>query len=266
MKRNAYGSTRRAYELDGIALSEIEYPPNFRQAKHDHPWTSVTLVLGGGLEERVGSTVETAAPLSVVVKPAGTEHADRVGSVGARTFQLALRPDLLEGDRSPHRTLGDWRWFHAGAPARHFLSLLKLFRAETRDESSVEAAVFDLLGSLESQDGTNGTGRPPRWLATVVDEIDDDFAMGLRVRALAMKAGVHPISLARAFRRHYGVSVTDRIRSRRVQAAAALLSRSSPPLSDVAYSAGFADQSHMCRDFKAGTGLTPGRFRALAGR
>ena len=68
--RNGYGSTRRAYELDGIALSEIEYPPDFRQAKHDHPWTSVTLVLGGGLEERVGSTVETAAPLSMVVKPA----------------------------------------------------------------------------------------------------------------------------------------------------------------------------------------------------
>lgn len=249
-----------------MALREIEYPPDFRQAKHDHPWASVTLVLVGGLEERVGTAVETAAPLSVVVKPAGTEHADRVGPAGARTIQLALRPDLLDGDESPSGTLGRWRWLHAGAPARHFVTLLKLFRAEARDESSLESAVFDFLGSLDSQGRTNGAGRPPRWLAAVAEQIDDEFAIGLRVRALAERADVHPVSLARAFRRHYGESVTDRIRARRVQAAAALLGRSSRRLSDVAYAAGFADQSHMCRDFKAATGLTPGGFRALAGR
>jgi AraC-like DNA-binding protein len=36
------------------------------------------------------------------------------------------------------------------------------------------------------------------------------------------------------------------------------------PLSLVSYTAGFADQAHMCRVFRAATGVTPGAFRALA--
>ncbi|HVB65166.1 MAG TPA: helix-turn-helix domain-containing protein, partial [Nitrolancea sp.] len=35
------------------------------------------------------------------------------------------------------------------------------------------------------------------------------------------------------------------------------------PLSNVAYDAGFADQAHLSRTFKAAFGLTPARYRAL---
>jgi AraC-like DNA-binding protein len=34
----------------------------------------------------------------------------------------------------------------------------------------------------------------------------------------------------------------------------------------VASEAGFADQAHFTRAFKAATGLTPGRYRQAAGR
>jgi AraC-like DNA-binding protein len=36
------------------------------------------------------------------------------------------------------------------------------------------------------------------------------------------------------------------------------------PLADVAAEAGFADQAHFTRMFKAALGLTPARYRALA--
>ena len=35
------------------------------------------------------------------------------------------------------------------------------------------------------------------------------------------------------------------------------------PLAEVAGDAGFADQAHFTRAFKAAFGLTPGRYRAL---
>jgi AraC-like DNA-binding protein len=37
------------------------------------------------------------------------------------------------------------------------------------------------------------------------------------------------------------------------------------PLSQVAYAAGFADQSHLTRTFRRATGYTPGLYRRLRG-
>jgi transcriptional regulator GlxA family with amidase domain len=42
--------------------------------------------------------------------------------------------------------------------------------------------------------------------------------------------------------------------------AAELIASSSMPLSAVAFQAGYADQSHLNRSFRAGTGLTPGAY------
>ncbi len=47
----------------------------------------------------------------------------------------------------------------------------------------------------------------------------------------------------------------------RVQYACAEMSRGWPALNELAFAAGFADQSHMGRVFRAIVGETPSRFR-----
>ena len=249
--------------LPQIRIAEVDYSPGLKQPKHSHARTSVSLVIQGALEERVGSRTEVAAPLSVVIKPAGTEHADHVGPHGARTLQLVLADDLLEDD-APGATLSEWRWLHAGHAAQSFLEILAAVREHPHDASVIEGTVYHFLGSLSGNEPAELGPAPPAWLKRVVDEVDDTFAEGPRVRALALGAGVHPVSLARCFRRYVGMSVTGRIRRRRVQAAVVLLSGSKTALSSVAHSAGFCDQSHLCRVFKAATGVTPLRFRTLS--
>ena len=49
---------------------------------------------------------------------------------------------------------------------------------------------------------------------------------------------------------------------RRLDRARALM-RSSFSIADAAYESGFADQSHMTRQFKRTYGLSPGRWRAI---
>jgi AraC-like DNA-binding protein len=49
-----------------------------------------------------------------------------------------------------------------------------------------------------------------------------------------------------------------------VALAASRLEGGEEPLCDVALGAGFADQAHLCRVFKATTGITPLGFRRLA--
>lgn len=249
---------RTLVALPGIAITEIAYRPGETQPPHHHVVGSVTLVLAGGLEERVGPAHETGRPLSVVVKPAGIEHADRVGPDGALTIQIAVRSKLFGDGRTEA-----WRWLHGDRAARLFLGCLATARTEADDPAMIEAQVVDLIAAL-AEDERWDSKAPPRWLETVAQTVDDSFADGPRVEALAREAGVHPVYLARRFRRHYGTSVTERIRRRRLERAANLLSGSRTPLSVVAQESGFADQSHLSRVFRQATGLTPGGYRALA--
>jgi AraC family transcriptional regulator len=247
--------------LEGLVISEIRYSPCARQPRHAHPWTSVTLVFEGSLEERVGSVEESARPLSVVMKPAGVAHANHIGDAGATTLQLSFARDF-PGPEDCRRQLG-WGWIHGGPVARSFLQLLADWRGGAADEAELEGRVFDVLSRLPAPTGRTPRD-PPGWLRRAAEHVDDSFRAPPRVRDLAAVAGVHPVALARAHRRHFGESITDRIRGHRIRSAAHLLADTRTPLGRVAYRVGFADQSHLCRVFKAETGLTPGRFRRLA--
>jgi AraC family transcriptional regulator len=157
--------------------------------------------------------------------------------------------------------MGGWRWIHDGAAARPFVELLAaLHHSQAAD---CESLIYDLCASVGP--GAHGapSGAPPRWLVRVRERLLEDPTESLRVRDLARDAGVHPVSLARAFRRHYGAPIGTVLRRRRVTLAAVRLEGSEESLCDVALATGFADQPHFCRVFKATTGVTPLGFRRL---
>jgi len=227
----------------------------------------MTLVFRGDVIERVGDREERAQSLSVVVKPPGVRHANRFGPNGASTLQVAFEPRLLEAWDGEWR-MGGWRWIHDGALARPFVALLKLLRSRAAQEDDLESLVYELCAAVASSAAPGDSrlpslGAPPRRLSRVRDLILDDAAKPLRVRDLAREAGVHPVSLARAFRRHYGATIGTVLRRRRVTLAASRLEGSAEALCDIALGVGFADQAHLCRVFKATTGVTPLGFRRL---
>jgi hypothetical protein len=72
---------------------------------------------------------------------------------------------------------------------------------------------------------------------------------------------MHRVSFARAFRRVTGVAPSLWRKQQRLAVAAGALAAGQESLAHVATAAGFSDQSHLCREFRDETGLTPGRFR-----
>ena len=81
--------------------------------------------------------------------------------------------------------------------------------------------------------------------------------------ALEAVTGLSRYALARHFRACLGTSPHRYLVMRRLDRARALIRRGTP-LADAALACGFADQSHMTRQFKQAYGLSPGRFAALA--
>ena len=76
-------------------------------------------------------------------------------------------------------------------------------------------------------------------------------------------SGLSRYSLARQFRRAYGTS-PDRFRTMRRLELAREAIGSGVPLAAAAADSGFADQSHMTRQFTRTYGMTPGRWAAVA--
>jgi AraC family transcriptional regulator len=255
-------AVRRDFAGEGFRVREVAYRPGLRQAAHDHEYDGITLVLAGGIRETVGRLDEMATCLSVVVKPAGVVHADRVGPRGARVLQIQL--DLDRPFARNDRGLGPWRWIHAGAGTRALLALHRyLARAPT--VPGLEDRILEVLGGM-SGDGVPARRDPPDWLRRTREALNDRSSGSRSVRDLAAQVGVHPVSLTRAFRRHYGIPVTAYRRRVRVRRAARAIERTDRDLTRIAHASGFSDHPHMCREIRETTGLTPGELRRLARR
>jgi AraC family transcriptional regulator len=138
-----------------------------------------------------------------------------------------------------------------------FLKMYYKFR-EMDDESlrTLEQAL------LEGQSVTNSGRRFPQWLERVRNILEQRFAEPFKLSEIAAEAGVHPVHLAREFRKHYGASVGEYLRRVRIEYACRELMGSNVAVTNIAFAAGFADQSHFSRTFKRLCGTTPGRYRA----
>jgi AraC family transcriptional regulator len=78
---------------------------------------------------------------------------------------------------------------------------------------------------------------------------------------VARRVGVHPVHLARTFRRVHQMTFAGYVRQVRIEFARRELTVSGAPLGDIAVAAGFCDQSHFSRLFKRYTGQTPAEYR-----
>lgn len=104
-------------------------------------------------------------------------------------------------------------------------------------------------------------------LFTYVLRGDDRLSAVPGLLEVAHVVGVHPMHLAKLFRRRYGCSMGEFVRRRRIAWACDQLAEESMTISAIAAQAGFADHAHFTRTVRRLTGCTPQWYRArLTGR
>ncbi|MER8547379.1 AraC family transcriptional regulator [Mesorhizobium sp. M0684] len=92
------------------------------------------------------------------------------------------------------------------------------------------------------------------------DLIESELGSQLDLKRLAGVAGVTRFQVIRDFNKAIGLTPAAYIRDRRLRRASTLIEQGFG-LADAAIAAGFADQSHLSRTFRAMHGMTPGMFR-----
>ena len=100
-------------------------------------------------------------------------------------------------------------------------------------------------------------GLPKRQLNRILEFIQEHLNASLSLTELSGVLGISASHLKTQFKQSMGLPVHQYIIRRRVDFAVELLSGGKRPLSDVAFQAGFADQSHMARCMRRVIGITP---------
>ena len=247
-----------------LSFRAAEYAPTRRQPTHDHEGVQISIVLRGSVAETVGRATEYAGALSVVVKDRGLRHANEFGPRGATIAQLALvEGGLSELVEDPRRVV-EWTWSHNLAAVTPFLRLVDRYRTNSTDAFATDDAdVVDLLSAISARREERRSESPPAWLADSIVWLRAEWHPRMTVANVAAHARVHPVYLARCIRRWYGHSLSDELRRLRLKAAAHGVSVHADDLSRVASDTGFADQAHLCRDFRKATGFSPGAYRGV---
>jgi AraC-like DNA-binding protein len=133
------------------------------------------------------------------------------------------------------------------------------------EQDHLIAAIADALLAL---DPSARLGNTRNESCAQVDRARDYLAAHFRrtvtSATLERVTGLDRYSMARAFRQHFGTSPYRYLTMRRLDDVRATL-RTDASLAEAAFDAGFADQSHMTRQFKQAFGISPGRWRQLVG-
>jgi len=242
--------SRKLCSDGGGRLLLSHYPPGGEQPRHAHDHAQISFLLAGRIQESIGRRVYEPVA-GACVKAAGTDHSDRWGSEGA--LMLSLRLPAVDGAGA----LPVDRWVAADLP-RVALAVRAALAGEAPAETGLLAA--DLLSCIGRDEPPEG--RPPPWLERVREAATELHRFSI-ARA-ADEAGVHRVHLSRAFARHYGLPLSlYRQHIRTARALNGAVRRPDEPLASLAYAAGFADQSHMCRALRLAVGATPAGLRRL---
>jgi AraC-like DNA-binding protein len=253
----------------GLERAEVQMT-TFAYAPHRHDTYAIGVTLAGVQSFRYRGRQWIGLPGQIhVLHPDETHDGAAATDAGLVYRILYVEPELvrraLGGGPLPHVPVA----VHDPTPATEELRrLLSDFGDPVGDLALCEAAATVARALVELSGGPTAETGPIDLAAArrVREHLTACAAEQTPAATLEQIAGLDRFTIARDFRRAFGTS-PDRYRTMRRLELARRAIHDGVPLVDAAATAGFADQSHMTRQFKRAYGLTPGQWaRSVGGR
>ncbi len=256
------GDVLRWRRVGGLTLAEVAFEPGQRIHRDTHAHARFVLVLSGALTDTTAGATTTCAPSTLLFRPAAEPHSYTVSDSGAKVLLVDMDAAWVQRAREQSPLLAESTSFRGGL----LLHLAHRLHGEfgLRDEVSrlvIESLTLGILAEASRRVAATAKRAVPVWLQVALALVEQHFAEPLPLAAVAKKVGVHPVHLARTFRRVHNTTFAAYVRQLRIEFARRELAGTAA-LSDIACAAGFCDQSHFSRCFKQHTGVTPAEYRA----
>ena len=260
MGGNSFGLVLRGRDLDGLSVEESLMPAGLSVPEHRHAGAQLYFLLEGAYSETLRGEEHRLRPGAAWFRPAGVPHRNAVlGEEPALTLILTV-----DGRRAASLS--------RRAPGR----LPSLVLEEARQELARELRSGDTAAALAVEGWTllllsraerlaiGLEAEAPGWLEEAVGYLARRYTGAVSLSSAASHVGVHPATLAAAFRRFKATSVGEHVRELRLAHARSALERTRRPLAEIAVEAGFFDQAHLALLFRRRFGVTPAAYRRRA--
>jgi len=237
-------------------------------ARHRHDTYAIGVTEAGVQVFDYRGRVERSTPGEVVVLHPDEAHDGRAGGgdgfgyriVYVEPARIAAAVRAIRGHAAPLPFVRE--------PVSRSSTLARAVTAAFRvapEPQALDALVLRLAEGLVEGDPDSQPVGAPRLDQAALDRarafLDGRRAL-VRSTELESVTGLSRYELARQFRVRYGTSPYRYSLMRRLDFARGRL-RGGTPLADLALAAGFADQAHFTRMFKAAYGLTPARYARI---
>jgi AraC-like DNA-binding protein len=251
--------------IDGIEAVVADSSHAF--ARHSHDAYGVGVIERGAQKSASGrGIVEAEAGNTITVNPGEVHDGAPLGDRPRAWRMLYMQPavvaaaaeDIFEG--RPRQefyapVLEDGRI--AGLAVAALTALLDGHTtAIGRDER-----LLMLLAAVLRERAPKSSGTATSGIDRARDRLDSDPASVITLEELAAESGLGRFRLVRDFARITGLTPHAYLLQRRTELARRMIA-GGIPLAEAAIAAGFADQSHMTRNFTRRYGYTPGAYLA----
>jgi AraC-like DNA-binding protein len=248
--------------VGGVSLLTARFSRH-HYARHSHDAYVLAVIDQGAQQFTYRHELCVAAAGDVVILAPGEAHDGRPYRDGAYLYRtLHIEPQLFADDAGvlpdfPAAVLQDPALSRRLADLCAILDGSKWTLEEARDRFD---AVIDVLRSRHGgrSQPIRPSPRAERALAEAAQRLlaRMDCEERATVEEIGRRLGVTRSHLSRAYTRTYGLPPHAWLLQRRLRHALKLM-RQGVPLAEVAIGAGFVDQSHFTRRFKAVHGITP---------
>jgi AraC family transcriptional regulator len=249
------GTPLREKQSGPFRVIEKTYAAGASLGRHEHESAYVSFLLAGSYMEFSREEERNCLPGTVIWHPKTEAHADRFNSSGGHLLDLEIDAEWLGDAAQEFKLEPRARLFRGGFP---YSLGLRVYRQISASPCEVEEAATELMsfffrGPLDRH--------RPAWFNRALEICGEIRDPQLSLGKLASVLHIHPVHVARSFRRFMGCTFGEYLAETRIRKAFELLRNSKRPIVEIAYACGFADHAHLCRALKNSTGLTPSAFR-----
>lgn len=257
------GNTSVSKAINGGIIALTGYSDNKAfEEWHTHENASISFLLNGNHQEELLGKHHQRHPGDIKFIPAGEWHRCNNYTTGTQKINLDLNPCLLQAMEVSENSI--MQLLQNTLQAK--FTLLKLYH-ELNDVSihspaAIQSLLYELLKPCSGR-LSNIAGDKPRWANQLKEILNDEWNSSFDLHDLAIKIGVHPVTISRYFPQYFSSTLSAYLTSIKIDKSFNLIKSTSLSLTEIAYTCGFADQAHFTRIFKAYTGFLPKHFRKI---
>ena len=257
------GRILKCREVGKFVYTETTYRPDLKLPTHSHERACFVIALRGSFSETYARRSRQVTPSTLIFRPAGEEHAEQFNSGGAKCLNIEIEQEWLQRAPIESTFLNDSTEYRSSLLSSLSSKLYnELHEFDEASALSIEGLTLEIIAAASRGSSAQSKQQIPKWLERARDFVHAHFTENLTLAQIAESANVHPIHLAREFRKHFHSSTGNYVRELRIELACRELAEMDTPVAHVASTAGFYDQSHFSKTFKRVTGMTPTKYRA----